>query len=156
MLEDVTERNRARSVEPKRAESTDIKPDIRIHVSCELILEDSYPILNMGGRLDGTLENKFKPRKEYILISNEKKHYRECCKKNYHKKYGTEETCSRHFPFHFLLHIPCIEHVPPSINLVAGRFPPKTVLPFIPEQKCLHLQSARRLSWLLSLNHGTG
>ncbi|GIX86374.1 hypothetical protein CEXT_442911 [Caerostris extrusa] len=62
MLEDVTKRNRARSVEPKRAESTDIKPDVRIHGSCELILEDSYPILNMEGRLDGTLENKFKPR----------------------------------------------------------------------------------------------
>ncbi|GIY42800.1 hypothetical protein CEXT_337861 [Caerostris extrusa] len=63
MLEDVTKRNRARSVELKRAESTDIKPDVRIHGSSELILEDSYPILNMGGRLDGTLENKFKPGK---------------------------------------------------------------------------------------------
>ncbi|GIY72157.1 hypothetical protein CDAR_235351 [Caerostris darwini] len=148
MPEDVTQRNRARSVEPKRAESADIKPDIRIYGSCELILEDSYPILNMGGRLGGTLENKFEPEEEKSTSAN--------AAKNYHKKYGTEETCSRHFPFHFLLHIPCIERVPPSINLVAGRFPPKTVLPFIPEQKCLHLQSARRLSWLLSLNHGTG
>ncbi|GIY72156.1 hypothetical protein CDAR_235341 [Caerostris darwini] len=62
MLEDVTKRNRARSVEPKRAESADIKPDIRIHGSCELILEDSCPILNIGRMSGGDIGKQIQTR----------------------------------------------------------------------------------------------